>query len=135
MAACAELLSGPKVAITGFEAELGTAYTAATIDFLRWRFPAVRFVWIMGADNLATFHRWQRWRHIAQSVPIAVVDRPGWHLPALASPAARAMQASFVPETQAANLPANAAPAWTLLTGPLSPLSSTGLRAARASAP
>ena len=132
MQACSDLVASPKVAITGFEAELGTPYTAATIDFLRWRFPAVRFVWVMGADNLAGFHRWQHWRHIAASVPIAVVNRPGWHMAAMASPAARAMASSFMPEREASALAGRAAPVWTLLTGPLSPLSSTSLRAGNA---
>jgi nicotinate-nucleotide adenylyltransferase len=132
MAACRQLLSTPKVAITGFEADLGTPYTAATLDFLRRRYPGVRFVWIMGADNLAGFHRWQRWRDIADNVPIAVVDRPDWRLAATASPAARALARSFVPESEAACLPARTAPAWTFLGGPLSPLSSTALRAGTA---
>ena len=69
---------GPKMKITGFERELGTRYTAATLAFLKRRHPGVRFVWIMGADNLASFDRWQHWRRIAEIMPIAVVDRPGW---------------------------------------------------------
>lgn len=129
IAACQKLIDNPRVEITGFEARLGTPYTAATLGYLRRRFPGVRFVWIMGADNLATFHRWQRWREIAREVPIAVVDRPGWRLKGMASPAARSLAAAFVPETQAANLSRMRAPAWTLLSGPLSPLSSTALRA------
>jgi nicotinate-nucleotide adenylyltransferase len=129
MAACRQLLATPKVAITGFEADLGTPYTAATLDFLRRRYPGVHFVWIMGADNLASFHRWQRWRDIAAHVPIAVVDRPGWHLAAMASPAARSLARSFVPERESAKLPLRKVPAWTMLGGPLSPLSSTALRA------
>ncbi len=132
IAACRELLSTPKVVITGFEAELGTPYTAATLEFLTRRYPKTRFVWIMGADNLATFHRWQRWRNIAAHVPIAVVDRPGWRFAALSSPAARAMARARVPEAQAAVFPLLKAPAWTLLSGPLSPLSSTALRAQQA---
>ena len=66
--------------VTGFERELGTGYTAATLAFLKRRHPDVRFVWIMGADNLASFDRWQHWRRIAEIMPIAVVDRPGWRL-------------------------------------------------------
>lgn len=128
MAACRRLMPQRKVEITGFEAELGTAYTAATLEFLTRRYPATRFVWIMGADNLATFHRWQRWRQIAAQVPIAVVDRPAWRLKALASPAARAMARTRQPEARAALLPMRQAPAWSLLSGPLSPLSSTVLR-------
>jgi nicotinic acid mononucleotide adenylyltransferase len=84
----------------------------------------VRYVWIMGADNLATFDRWQRWREIFTMVPIVVVDRPGWRLKALASKAARAFAAARLPETEAAGLALRPAPAWTFLTGPLSHVSS-----------
>lgn len=132
MTACRRLMPNPKVEICGFEAALGTPYTAATLEFLTRRYPAARFVWIMGADNLATFHRWQRWRDIAAHVPIAVIDRPGWRLKALSSPAGRFMAADRMPEAQASLLPLRRAPAWTLLSGPLSPMSSTILRAAAA---
>ncbi len=131
IAACRQMMDNRRVAVTGFEARLGTPFTAATLGYLRRRYPATRFVWIMGADNLATFHRWQRWREIAATVPIAVIDRPRWRLKAMASPAARTLSAAFVPETRAANLARMTAPAWTLLSGPLSSLSSTELRAAR----
>lgn len=128
IAACNALIDDPRVEVTGFEARLGTPYTAATLGYLRRRFPGVRFVWIMGADNLATFHRWQRWREIAAEVPIAVVDRPGWRLKAMSSPAARSLSSAYIPELQAGSLSRHDAPAWTLLSGPLSPLSSTALR-------
>lgn len=130
MAECRTLARNPKMKITGFEQTLGTAYTAATLAFLKRRYPGVRFVWIMGADNLAGFHRWQSWRTIARMMPIAVVDRPGWRLKALASPAAQALARFYVPEARAGLLPQMRAPAWSLLTGPLSPLSSTELRQA-----
>lgn len=120
---------GPKMKITGFEAELGTPYTAATIAFLLRRFPNVRFVWVMGADNLASFHRWQRWQSIAASVPIAVVDRPNWRLKAIASLAAQCLAGKRIDEADAASLPEQKPPAWTFLTSRLSPLSSTALRA------
>jgi nicotinate-nucleotide adenylyltransferase len=119
---------GPRMKITGFEHELGTSYTAATLAFLKRRYPSVRFVWIMGADNLASFDRWQHWRHIAQIMPIAVVDRPGWRLPGLSSAAARAMSASRLPESDARSLADRKPPAWMLLTIRLSGLSSTALR-------
>jgi nicotinate (nicotinamide) nucleotide adenylyltransferase len=114
--------------VTAFERDLPAAYTAGTLAFLKRRSPLVRFVWIMGADNLAGFHRWQRWREILTMVPVVVVDRPGWRLKALASKAARAFAASQVPETKARGLLAMPPPAWTFLTGPLSPVSSTDLR-------
>jgi nicotinate-nucleotide adenylyltransferase len=131
LAACRALTSDPRIIPTAFEAQLPTAYTAATLDFLRVRHPEVDFVWIMGADCLAQFHRWYDWRHIFETLPIAVVDRPGWRLKASAGPAAQTFGAYRLPEVAAACLPRLAAPAWSLLSGPLSPLSSTELRARR----
>ena len=128
MAMCRQLAPDARMRFTAFEEGLATPYTAATLSFLRRRFPEVHFVWIMGADNLASFHRWQHWREIALTVPIAVVDRPGWRLRALASPAAHWMRQRYVPERKAMTLPMQCAPAWTFLTGPLSPLSSTEMR-------
>ena len=77
VAAARALAHHPRIDVTDFEAELGTHYTYETIAYLVRRCPRVRFVWIMGADNLRSFHRWQRWRDIAALVPIAVVDRLG----------------------------------------------------------
>lgn len=123
------LISDPAIKVTGFEAELGSPYTYATVRYLRRRFPRTRFVWVMGADNLATFACWQHWRDIARLVPIAVVDRPGWHLKALASPAARALSRRRLPESAAALLPFSKPAAWVLLGTRLSEASSTALRA------
>jgi nicotinate-nucleotide adenylyltransferase len=132
MELCRRLAAEGRVRITGFEEDLRTPYTAVTLAFLRQRFPAVRFIWIMGVDNLATFHRWQHWREIAASMPIAVVDRPGWRLRALASRGAHALRRAYVPEARSATLALHRPPVWTLLTGPLSHLSSTELRRAGA---
>lgn len=121
----------PKIFVTGFEADLGTTFTADTVAFLTRRFPATRFVWVMGADNLASFHLWRRWQAIAESIPIAVVDRPGWHLAAIASPAGRRLSRIRVPFHLAATLPQRPPPAWTFLPTRLSPLSSTDLRQQR----
>lgn len=129
IAACRAMVQDSRIKVTGFEADLGTPYTAATLAFLTWRYRAVRFVWIMGADNLASFHRWQHWREIMKMMPMAVIDRPGWRHAALASKAALAYRRAYVPESQAAELPDMRPPAWTLITGPLSPQSSTALRA------
>jgi len=129
MAASRALATDSAIKVTGFEAELGSPHTYATVRYLRRRFPRTRFVWVMGADNLATFDRWQHWREIAGLVPIAVVDRPGWRFKALASPAARALSRRRLPESAAARLPFCTPPAWVLLTTQLSETSSTGLRA------
>ena len=127
--ACARLARGPRMHVTAFEAELGTRFTAATLAFLRRRYPSATFIWVMGADNLATFHRWQGWRRIARTLPIAIVDRPGWRLKALASPAAHALARSRLPEASAARLGRSGGPVrWTLLTTRLSEASSTRMR-------
>jgi nicotinate-nucleotide adenylyltransferase len=96
--------------------------------YLKQRYPRVRFVWIMGADNLATFHHWQHWRQIARLAPIVVIDRPGWRLKALASPAARWMASRRLVEEAASSLPNRKPPAWVFLTTRLSEQSSTSLR-------
>lgn len=119
---------GSHMKLTGFERELGTPYTAATLAFLKRRFLGVRFVWVMGADNLATFDHWQHWRTIAATMPIAVVDRPGWRLKALSGPAAAALAGRRVSERDAAALWRHTPPAWVFLTSRLSPLSSSALR-------
>jgi len=75
------------VRVTAIERELGTRYTADTLRALRRRFPRRRFIWLMGADNLAQFHLWRDWRGIARQMPIAVIARPGYDSKALASPA------------------------------------------------
>jgi len=114
--------------ITDFEAGLNSPYTASTLAYLKAHTPLVHYVWIMGADNLASFDRWQRWRDIFTMVPVVVVDRPGWRLRALASKAARTFADSQVPEVDARGLALRPPPAWTFLTGPLSQVSSTLLR-------
>lgn len=128
MIAARAFAKGPRMKITGFEAELGTPYTAATLAYLKRRYPDVHFVWVMGADNLAGFDRWQKWQQIFQTMPIAVVDRPGYRLKALAGLAAQRFASARLDETDAALLPRCHAPAWVFLTTRLSPLSSTALR-------
>jgi len=132
VAAAQALAHHPRIDVTDFEAALGTAYTYATISYLKRRCPGVRFVWIMGADNLRSFHRWQRWRGIAQLVPIAVIDRLGPSLYAIGSAAAQALARYRLPESAARQLAERKPPAWIYLHGLKSPLSSTALRAARA---
>ncbi|MDJ1157552.1 nicotinate-nucleotide adenylyltransferase [Chelatococcus sp. SYSU_G07232] len=130
MAAARATAAHPRIDVTGFEASIGTRYTYDTIAYLRRRCPEVRFVWIMGADNLAGFHRWQRWREIAALVPIAVVDRPGATVKAARAKAAQALGTRRLREAEARLLSAARLPAWVFLHGPRSPLSSTALRAA-----
>lgn len=131
IAAARALTHHPRIDVTGLEAAIKTRFTYDTISWLIGRCPGVHFVWIMGADNLRSFHRWQKWRDIARLVPIAVVDRLGPSLYAAASPASQALSNSRLPETAAASLPGRHPPAWTFLHGLKSPLSSTALRAER----
>jgi len=132
MAASRRLARDPRIKVTGFEAVLGSPYTYATLRFVTRRLPGVHFVWVMGADNLAGFHRWQRWPDIAALMPVAVVDRPGWRLKALSSPAAGRLAKFRIPESAARQLPILPPPAWTFLSTRLSEASSTALRAAGA---
>jgi nicotinate-nucleotide adenylyltransferase len=129
--AAGALARHPRIEISDLEAQIGTPYTYETIAYLRRHCPGVRFVWIMGADNLRSFHRWQRWRGIAGIVPIAVVDRLGPSLYASASPAGHALARARIAESAATSLPKRKPPAWVYLHGLKSPLSSTALRAAR----
>jgi nicotinate-nucleotide adenylyltransferase len=131
MAAARALAQHPRIDISGFEADVGARYTYDTVRHLAARCPGVRFVWIMGADNLRSFHRWQNWRGIAARVPIAVVDRLGPSLYSTAGIAGQALARFRLREKAARTLPGRRPPAWVYLHGLKSPLSSTALRALR----
>jgi nicotinate-nucleotide adenylyltransferase len=126
--AARQMADDPRIDVSCLESVIGTRYTADTITYLRRRVSGLRFVWIMGADNLAQFHRWQNWRRIASEVPIAVIDRPPQSFRALAAPAAQALARYRIPENQASRLADQHPPAWVFLTGTKLSLSSTGLR-------
>jgi nicotinate-nucleotide adenylyltransferase len=131
IAAARALTHHPRIDVTGLEAVIKTRYTYDTISWLVARCPGVRFVWIMGADNLRSFHRWQKWHKIAELVPIVVIDRLGPSLYAAASPAGTVLARVRIPEHAASSLPNRKAPVWAFLHGLKSPLSSTALRALR----
>ncbi|MBI5265530.1 MAG: nicotinate-nucleotide adenylyltransferase [Bradyrhizobium sp.] len=118
----------PRIDVSCLESVIRTRYTIDTINYLRRRARGLRFVWIMGADNLGQFHRWQDWQRIAAQVPIAVIDRPPQSFRALASPAAQALSRYRLPEGEAGSLADRPPPAWIFLTGLKLSLSSTGLR-------
>jgi nicotinate-nucleotide adenylyltransferase len=126
--AARQIADDPRIDVSCLESVIGTRYTVDTITYLRRRVSGLRLVWIMGADNLAQFHRWQNWQRIASEVPIAVIDRPPQSFRALAAPAAQALARYRLPENQAATLSERRAPAWIFLTGLKLNLSSTGLR-------
>jgi nicotinate-nucleotide adenylyltransferase len=129
MAACRAMVDHPRIVVTDLEAQFGTRYTAQTLARLFRRYPGVRFVWLMGADNLATFHRWEHWSQIMKSIPIGVLARPGEQIPAGCSPAARSYRNNRLPERWSTSLPFCKPPCWALLTGPMVDMSSTEIRA------
>ncbi|WP_110349957.1 nicotinate-nucleotide adenylyltransferase [Methylobacterium sp. B4] len=129
------IAADPRIAVTAFEAAIGTRYTVDTLRWLVRRRPGLRFVWIMGADSLGSFHRWHRFEDILDLVPVAVIDRPGHTLSAPGARAARAFARARIPESDALSLPGRHPPAWTFLHGPRSDLSSTALRSGEAGAP
>lgn len=131
-AANAVLDDHPSIDATGIERELETVFTVDTLHALRRLYPAVRFVWLMGADNLSQFNRWHRWVEIMHTLPVCVLARPGEQVRAGLSTAARRFAAMRLPEYEAAALPFCSPPCWTMLTHPTSPLSSTALRASGA---
>jgi nicotinate-nucleotide adenylyltransferase len=126
--AARKIADDPRIDISCLESVIGVSYTVDTIIHLRRRVSSVRLVWIMGADNLAQFHRWKDWRRIASEVPLAVIDRPPQSFRALAAPAAQALARYRLPENQAVRLTDAQAPAWVFLTGMKLNLSSTRLR-------
>ncbi len=128
----ARLAAHPRMRVTACEQIFGSTYTAQTVSALRSKRPMLRFAWIMGADNLSSFHRWQDWREILAAVPIAIVDRPGASLATLGSPMAKAFEGHRVDERDARLLFDLRPPAWTFLHAPLDASSSTNLRRAAA---
>lgn len=119
----------PRLRVSDLEARLGTRYTADTLRALRRRFPRHRFVWLMGADNLAQIAAWARWERIFSLVPVAVFDRPTYALRALAAKAARRFASGRLREGAAEGLAMRRPPAWVFLHGRLNPQSATAIRA------
>lgn len=129
IAASAALVTNPRVQISDIEAQLGTRYTAQTLRHLRRRHPGVRFVWLMGADNLAHFHRWKDWQQIMETVPIGVLARPGDRISARLSRAARIYRGQMLKDSQSQLLARATAPAWCFVNVPMVAASSTAIRA------
>lgn len=131
MAAARAMMDHPQIEVTDYEARQGFSYTFDTLSHLVRRCEGARFVWIMGADSLGGFHRWERWEDIARLVPMAVYARPGSNLRATFSRAATALGAYRIPEDQAETLAGRAPPAWVYLHGIMSAQSSTAIRKKR----
>ena len=130
LAAAQDMARHPRCRATALESLLGSSYTADTLDCLARRFPGVRFVWLMGADNLLQMPAWQAWQQIFCTVNIAVFDRPTYSLRALAARAARRFARFRWPERRSRALTEQAPPAWVFIHNRLSHQSSTDLRAA-----
>lgn len=123
-----EAADQPRMVVSDIEQRAGIRTTAELIGVLRQRHPLVRFVWIMGADNLGQFHKWHRWREIAASVPIAVIARPQDPIRARLSPTARELASARHHEHRAHHLVKSGPPGWTYLTEPLHSEASSRLR-------
>ena len=132
MASARRTARHPKLMVTDLETRLGTVYTADTLRKLTRLFPHVRFVWLMGADNLVQISRWERWHEIFKTVPIAVFARPSYCLKALASEATHRFDRFRVKERRASQLADLNAPRWVFLHTRLHPASATRIRAAAA---
>lgn len=121
--------AGPAMLVSDFETRAQTQWTVDTLRVLKARYPGVKFVWLMGSDNLASFHHWRGWADIMRMMPLAVVARPGSLLDSLTAPAAARFAPYRIPAAQAGLMASLKAPSWTYLTGPLNPRSSTAIRA------
>jgi nicotinate-nucleotide adenylyltransferase len=121
-------LAGPRTRIAVIEADLGIEYTRDLLRQLRRRAPGARFIWIMGGDNAASFHRWKDWKEIARTTPIAIVSRPGAYPKAGLSRFAREFCNARTRTLDARNLSGRRPPAWVYLPAPLNEMSSTRLR-------
>lgn len=125
----------PRIGVSDFETRENTLFTSDTLQRLKSRFREVNFVWLMGADNLVQFHRWDNWQDILAMVPVGVLARPGQRIPARMSVTARKYRHAFLPEAQSRRLAVSAPPAWCFVNIPMNPISSTALREARRTSP
>jgi nicotinate-nucleotide adenylyltransferase len=118
----------PRFVVTDLERQLDTPTTAATLAALAPVLRRGRFVWIMGADSFAGLHHWNDWADIPETIPLAVLARPGFSMRALGSPAALRYQGRRIAGEKARELPGAPAPAWCFIPMPLRPESSTAIR-------
>ena len=123
------IASGAPIRVSDFERDAGTRYTVDTVAELQRRHPGERFIWLMGADTVAEFHQWKDWRKLAESLPIAVISRPGYDGQAQAARAMGWLKGFVRPESQAKQWTDWSAPAILLLRLPPDPTSATAIRA------
>mgnify|MGYP001965991848 CR=1 FL=1 len=125
---CRNIVHNPYIEISDIENKLNTCFTAETLRKLFVIYPEVRFVWLMGADNLVNFHKWDQWTWIMENIPVGVMARPGEQVKAGLSKAAVRYRKFRVKASDAATIPFLTAPAWSLLGGPTKDMSSTKMR-------
>ncbi len=118
------------IRVSSIEQRLGTRYTVDTLAKVQKLYSRIDFIWLMGEDNLVNFDQWKGWRHIAKSIPIAVIARPGYDHAARAVPAMGWLRRFFRPAHQAKNWTTWRLPALVLLRFRPDPTSATRLRAA-----
>ncbi|KCV81926.1 nicotinic acid mononucleotide adenylyltransferase [Actibacterium atlanticum] len=123
------VMNHPRVEVTDIEARIGTRYTAQTLQNLQELYPGVKFVWLMGADNLADFHRWGQWEWIAENVAMGVIARPGTRLSARTSKAAERYHRFRIQGRHSQRLGKSTTPAWCFINVPMVDISSTEIRA------
>ena len=128
-ASAREEAKGSRIKVSDFEREAGTRYTVDTLAAIKRRYPNDRFIWLMGADTVAQFHQWRRWRELSAMVPIAVIHRPGYDAPARAASAMGWLRWFVRPLSQAKQWTDWSAPAIIFLRLPPDPTSATRLRA------
>ena len=121
-----DVMDDPRVRVTDLEARLGTRYTYETVTRLQALYPGVRFVWLMGADNLVQLHRWDRWRDLLRAVPVAVLARPGSGVRARLSRAAQAFRRDQLQRGEA--IGTRKPPVWAFVNLPMNDASSTEIR-------
>jgi nicotinate-nucleotide adenylyltransferase len=121
---------GPRMIVSDVESRVGSHYTIDVLRILKARYPGVKFVWIMGGDNLNSLHSWRGWVNIMREMPVAVIARPGGaQLKSRSSPAVRRFAFARLSSREAPRLADHAPPAWLYLRAPLNFTSSTALRA------
>lgn len=123
-----QVMQHPRVTVTDIEAQLGTRYTAQTIAHLQRLYPRVRFVWLMGADNLVQFSQWQDWEWIMRHVAVGVLARPGQRISARGSKTARVFGDFRLRKSQSRLLGCSTPPRWCFLNVPMVNHSSTAIR-------
>lgn len=128
---CHDIIKHPKMKVTAFETKHNVRYTQETLQVLLTLRPNLNFIWVMGADNLKNFHKWQNWRKIANMMPMMIIDRPGSTLSYRSAQAAIALSRYRIDESDSELLAQMRAPAWSFIHAPRSALSSTAIRNAK----